>query len=448
VSLSITELQPALHDLFTATADLLAKGSGFCRRKRKLTGSVFARTLVFGLLRHPRATLHDLADFAHRRLGVAFSCQALDQRFSGQAASFLADLLDAALQLSFSARPALLPVLRRFNGVYLRDATLVGLADSLVGLSPGRAGRSGPSAAAKVVVEVEATTGVLTAVQLLPGRANEKSAAVSHAPLPEGSLLLEDMGFLSAERLRGYIDQGVYVLTRVPAWCALFGPDGARLDLPAWLGQAGGWYVERDVKLFHEKIPMRLLAARLPDEQAERRRQRLRQEARKRGRPVSAARLALCGWNVLLSNAPAAKLGVREAWDVRMVRWQQELGFKGMKSGGGGLGLSRSQDGWRVLCELHARLLGAVVRSWVTAAAGFVGLRDSVQRASAQARSWAGPLVAALPHPRQVARVIGGVARRLRRRGRTQRRRKNPSTYDRLLSHDRLFEPNDPAAPP
>jgi hypothetical protein len=449
VPISVAELQPALHELFTATADQLAKDAQFCRRKRKLTGSVFARTLVFGLLRHPQATLQDLADFAHDRLATSFSVQALDQRFGEQAADFLAGLLDAALQLHFpSARPAPLPVLRRFNGVYLRDATLVGLPDGLIGLSPGRTGRSGPSAAAKVVVEVDATTGVLSAVQLLPGRANEKTAAVSHAPLPEGALLLEDMGFLSAQRLRNYIEQGVYVLTRVPAWCAVFAPDGTRIDLAGELEAAGGWYVERDVLLFHDKVPMRLLASRLPDEVAERRRQRLRKEARKRGRPAGAARLALCEWNVLLTNAPAAKLGAQEGWDVRMVRWQQELGFRGMKSGGGGLGFSRSCDGWRVLCEVYARLLGAVVRSWVQSAAGFAGLRDSVQRASASARRWAGPLVKALARPERMARLIGRIAEQSRRRGRTQRRRKGPSTYDRLLRHDPLFDPDDPPAPP
>src|SRR5690349_14383429 len=44
--LSIAELHPALHDLFTDAADHLARAAGFCQRARKLTGPVFAQALV------------------------------------------------------------------------------------------------------------------------------------------------------------------------------------------------------------------------------------------------------------------------------------------------------------------------------------------------------------------------------------------------------------------
>jgi hypothetical protein len=132
----------------------------------------------------------------------------------------------------------------------------------------------------------------------------------------------------------------------------VFAPGGGRIDLPAALEAAGGWHVELRVELFHRRVPMRLLAARLPDEQAAARRARALADARKRGWEVSRDRLALCGWNVLLTNDPSGLLSVREAWDVRRVRWQEELLFKGMKSGGGGLGRSRSSKPWRVACEV------------------------------------------------------------------------------------------------
>jgi hypothetical protein len=198
--LSIAELHPALHDLFFDTADHLARASGFCQRARKLTGPVFAQALVFSLLENPQATLDDFAETASDELGVPVSPQAFDQRFSAAAADFCHDLFLEAFNRSFnSLRPALLPVLRRFSAVFLRDATLVGLPPALAGAFPGRGGRHTPhgqAAAVKLVLEAEVTTGALTDVSILAGLDNERTAAVAGKPLPAGALLLEDLGFL------------------------------------------------------------------------------------------------------------------------------------------------------------------------------------------------------------------------------------------------------------
>src|SRR4051794_9426870 len=105
--LSVAELQPVLHDLFFDTADQLARAAGFCRRARKLTGPAFAQALVFGLLENPDATLEDFADFAEEALDLTISPQAVDQRFTAEAATFLHDLLAEAFNRSFnSLRPA------------------------------------------------------------------------------------------------------------------------------------------------------------------------------------------------------------------------------------------------------------------------------------------------------------------------------------------------------
>src|SRR5438445_67677 len=54
---SITCLGAALQTLFTTTAERLAQETNFVRRRRRLTGSVFAVTLVFGFLDRAGATL-------------------------------------------------------------------------------------------------------------------------------------------------------------------------------------------------------------------------------------------------------------------------------------------------------------------------------------------------------------------------------------------------------
>jgi hypothetical protein len=442
MSISVAELQATLHDLFNDTARQLALDTAFCRRQRLLTGPVFAKAVVFSLLAKPTSSLEDYADFAAEHLDVSVTPKAFDERFTEAACDFLRQLFLDAFNRSFTARPAPLPLLRHFNGVYLRDATLIHLPDCLAGPFPGRTGRRGRrSAAVKLVVEMEVSTGLLTEAEVLRGLDNEKTSAVAGKPLPAGALLLEDMGFLAGERLQDYVDQGVYVLTRVPAWTAFFERQGrrfGRLDVLKWLRRAAGDRLERPVYVFHEqKLALRLLAVRVPPGVAERRRAAVRQEARGRGRPVSQRKLDLCEWNVLLTNAPAALLSAGNACEVRRVRWQVELLFKVFKSEGG-IDKTQARDRWRVLTELFGKLLALVVQHWGLLCAGYVVLRHSGRRLARRVRRRVGSLLRSLASEPRLSRLV----RRLRQdlsRCRIQKRRKQPSTFDRLAALDEEF---------
>jgi hypothetical protein len=450
--LSVAELQAALHDLFTDTARQHAKDSGFCQRERDLTGPVFAQALVFSLLHKPESSLEDFASFASQHLDVFVTSDAFKARFNESSACFLRDLfLDAFNRCFNSPRPALLPVLRRFNGVYLRDATVISLPDCLAGPFPGRTSRDGkPCAAIKLVLEVEVSTGQFTDASLLGGLANDKTAEVAHKPLPKGALLLEDMGFLCGERLLEYMLQGVYFLTRVPCWTAFFqrkarGKGFERLDVVAWLRQAKGCCVERQVYVFHEgKLKLRLLASRVPEEVAQARREAVRKEAKGRGRPVSQRKLELCEWNILVTNAPREKLSAYNGWEVRRVRWQIELVFKAFKSEGG-IERTQARKRDRVLTELYAKLLAMVVQQWCLLSAGYVTLRHSLRRASKHVRERAGALLRALGSARKLGKQIKGLGRELSR-CKIQKRRSKPSTFDRLADLDAEFRQLDQSA--
>ena len=441
--ISVAELQPVLHDLFHQSAKDLASETGFQRRARSLTGPVFAQSVVFSLLHDPRATLDDFADTA-AELGAPVSPQAFDRRFTQPACDFLRDLFLESLDRSFaSLRPALLPLLRRFRGVFLRDATLVSLPPCLAAAFPGRGGRHqahGEAAAMKLVLEAEVTAGSLTGASIRAGLDNDRVAEVSGKPLPEGSLLLEDMGFLSGERLQAYINQGVYVVTRIPAWTAVFDERGRRIDLVKQLRKAKGWRYERQVWIMHgHKVGVRLLAARLPPEEAEKRRERVRRDARKRGRKPSQKTLDLCEWNILVTNAPAEKLTAEDAGVVRRVRWQIELVFKVFKSEGK-IDQTRSANPWRVLAELYAKLLAMVVQQWTLLAAGYVMLRHSARKAARRVRKRAASLLASLGRMEELGREVARLARELHRHCRIASRRRAPSTLDRLIARDPRFD--------
>jgi hypothetical protein len=451
MTISVAELHATLHDLFHDSADRLAKDTGFCQRKRQLTGRVFAQTLVFSLLEKPASSLQDFADFAAEHLQVHVSHNAFEQRFNDQAPDFLASLFAEAFHRCLSAQPALLPLLRRFNGVYLRDASCVRLPDGLADLFPGRKGQGGkPTASLKLVLEMEVGTGQFTEAEVLPGRDNEKTSPIAAKPLPPGALLLEDMGFLEGERLQEYMLQGVYFLTRVPAWTAFFekeapGKGYRRLDVVKWLRRAKGWHLERRVCVFHkQKLALRLLAVRVPEEVAEQRRQRVRQEAKKKGRPVSQEKLDMCEWNVLLTNAPPELISASEGWELRRVRWQIELVFRVFKSEGG-IDKTQAWSRERVLSELYAKLLAMMVLRWTLLAAGYRQLRHSGQPAARRVKKRATSLLRALGCARELAEQIKGLAHQLKA-CEIQKSHCKPSTLDRLAALDAEYRSLDPAA--
>src|SRR6516225_7035575 len=139
-------------------AQQAARDSGFCQRRSKLGGAAFAQTLVFGNLSHPRATWEDLAQTA-AALGVAVQPQALDQRFTPQAADYLQRVLAATMQQVLAADPVVLPLLRQFTGVFLEDSTVVALPDALrdhwPGCGGGNADHQGTQAAIKFQVRLD-----------------------------------------------------------------------------------------------------------------------------------------------------------------------------------------------------------------------------------------------------------------------------------------------------
>lgn len=439
--INVSELHAVLNDLFGQTARRLARDTEFCLRQRKLSGPVFAKALVFCLIEQAAPSLDDYKDFASENLLVHVTAKAFDERFGEASVEFLAALLGEALGRCFSCRKALLPLLRRFNGVYLRDASTVSLPDCLAGLFPARKGKDGsPTAALKLVLEMEVTTGQFTELQVMPALDNDKTSCIAAKPLPEGALLLEDMGFLAGERLQEYAEQGVYFLTRVPAWTAFFEKKAKRkgyerLDLLRWLRQAKGSCLSRRVYVFHEqKLALRLLAVRVPDEVARQRREQVSKDAKGRGRPVSQRKLDLCDWNILLTNAPEGLISAGEGWELRRVRWQVELVFKAFKSVGG-LGRTQARSAERVLSELYAKLLGLLVARWVQLAAGYVTLIHSPIRAARKVRKRAKSLLAALRSEEALGQQVEGLHHQLADCI-IQRRHQRLCTFDRLAAHD------------
>src|SRR5262249_52528130 len=172
------------------TAEQLARQTGFVRRTSKLTGAVFAQTVVFTWLADPQATLESMAQTA-AGLGAPITPQGLDERFHPAAARFLERLLAGAMTQVLTADPLTIPFLRRFAGVYLQDSTVIRLPDALQASWPGCGGSadSASKAAVKFFVRLDLQSGTLTRLVPQPARVSDSATVVAGEGLAPLSLL-------------------------------------------------------------------------------------------------------------------------------------------------------------------------------------------------------------------------------------------------------------------
>jgi hypothetical protein len=202
----LKEVAEAMQTVLSTKADIIAKENNFIKRERKLTGSNFVQTLVFGWLDNPSSSLEELTQTA-ATLGVSISPQGLDQRFTKKAASFLHQVLDEAVCKIISANPQAIPLLQRFNGVYIQDSSselcseakrlfIIRLPDELSEIWTGCGGTSkkNTSSSVKLQIRWDFSCGTLIGPALQSGRENDKSCSLMNELLPQQALWIARRG--------------------------------------------------------------------------------------------------------------------------------------------------------------------------------------------------------------------------------------------------------------
>jgi len=409
------------------------------RRRRKFTATTLAQTFIFGFLAKPRASDEDLAQTA-ALCGVAVTPQAIEQRFTTRMADFLEVLFRKAIGHVVASQRALAPLLERFPAVLLLDSSTITLPNALADRFPGCGGsHGGGQAAMKLQVQWDLRSGALQALALEAGRQCDYSTPLQSQALPPGALRITDLGYFDTKVFQRLDQERVFWLSRLQFGTTVFSPEGQALPLRDWLQSQPGPFIDQPIRLgTQQKILCRLVAWRVPAEVANRRRQKLLIETRRKdGRVPSQERLAWCDWTILVTNVPAELLTSREVAIMYRARWQIELLFKRWKS----LGLIAELAGATVarqMVRLWSRLLAVLVQHWLLLSTAWGDPRCSLAKACKVLRDHALLLPAALGSRSQLKKTIERLAN-LMRMSAKQNRRKKPSTFE-LINDPSLLE--------
>lgn len=433
--ITIPQVAQAMQTVLTSVADTAARTTRFVQRQSKLTGALFTQTLVFAFLSNPHASREELAQTA-ATLGLDITPQGLDQRMTEAGAACLLEVVDAAAATLLAAEPVALPLLARFNGVYIQDSTLIGLPRTLAHIWRGSGNQhsaSEGSARLKVSVRLNLCSGELTGPHLDHGLTSDRTLQVQHEPIPPGALRLADLGFFDLSVLQAIGEADGLWLSRVQITTALFTLSGERIDLVSFLAAQQCAEVDMPIHLGRRhRLECRLLAVRVAQEVADVRRRRLRAEAKRRGRAPNAIQLALAGWTLFVTNVPKEQLSVQEALVVGRARWQIELLFKVWKSQGA-IDEFRSAKAGAILCELYAKLLAMLIQHWIILVGSWAKAERSISKAAKTVRRHALCLALGLRSQGGLAQAISIIAECLARGCRINKSQKKPHTYQLLL---------------
>lgn len=432
-----TQQSEIIQSFMQAMATEQGDMSGFVKRRSKMTASVFVETMVLGLLEKPEASLNELVQIS-AKLGVEISEPGLHGRINAKGVELLKGLLDSSLKQFAGQSEVPAAVLDRFSRVDLLDSTQITLPKELATYFAGY-NSPGTEATLKIQLSVDYLKGRLNALHIGAGRVPDQTCDLAVQLATPGSLQLFDMGYAVLDYLRRIGDQDAYYLTRCKTRTNIYAgaDDLAPLEVAAWLEKhaAEGAVVDRWVYIgADERLPVRLVACRLPQAEVDKRRRQARRNARKKGRQVTQRHLQLLAWVLMITNMPSDWLSSEAVLTLYRVRWQIELFFK----------LCKSQfrlaviGPWRLhrlLCQLYARLIGVVLFQWLIAPWRFLSEGElSPVKAFAIVRRQALPILTALrADGAGLAAILAEMSDDFLRYALKTPRKQSPSTFDLLV---------------
>ena len=392
------------------------------------------------------------------------SRQAVEQRFDKHAVALMRQLFEEATGQVIQSESTVPDLLARFTAVVLQDGTRIGLPEKMAEQWPGSGGGDAREGCLRVQVRLNYGSGHWQGVWIQHGRQAEPTGAAVETPLAEGALWNVDSGYLNLARLRHLDQTGRFFLIPPRADLIFFDPRGVRCSLKQLLDKQSGEWVDLDVQVgASERLPVRLVAYRLPEEQAQ---ARLRHQEEHQSSPPKGAQRPnakkqaartrtgkydhhghrtfrkhrssrkqreLLGWTLLMTNVPREKLSKEEVLVLARCRWQIELLWKWGKQLVK-VDTWRSENPERILTEIFAKLLGMLLTQWITLIESWPDPRHSSVKAY-QVVQWMAPVLAlSLAGVLAVEDAVQRSAAAMRRGCLVQPRRKKPATFQFLAA--------------
>lgn len=326
---NISNLPQKIFNFLCKTSEQLGKETKYKQRRSKLTPTAYIKALIATSF-SPYFDLETFGNFLLEQ-GIKVSKQSLHERFNEHTESFLKALSSSFLNYFQTEKLPMLNGSEVFTGINIIDSSSISLHSALNQLFKG-AGGAASSAALKIQLQFDYLQGQIKELTLTSGTDNDQGFDKYFNSIQKGALYLMDLGYFKLSSFNKIIEGEAYFVSRLLTGTKLLTLDKQPLDLLATLSEANPLFCQQVLLGAQFKIPVRLVAQRLPKEIADLRRQRLREDHRRRGSKPSHESLGLQGWSIYITNTSESQLKQERIHQTYALRWQIELIFKLSKS--------------------------------------------------------------------------------------------------------------------
>ena len=315
----VGKVAATIQNVLGPEAEELGRATGVIQRRRKFTAVSLLRMLVLTLLRKPDAKATDFQSTA-AQLGLDVTSTAVENRFTPQLVGFLRAVLEHTVLRVLAASPQTVNLLNKFTSVRIGDSSTIALPDELADQFPGcggilrGAGRDEDPPAVGLPHRLDPPTANH------PRRASDATNPIAREVAPAGSLSLFDLGYFCLDRFQNLTRAGAFWISRLQHGTSVFDARGQPLALLQYLRQqTGSGPIDVSVLLgVSHRLPCRLIALRVPQEVADRRRQKAYVKAQKHGRVPSREYLEWQDWTIFVTNCEPELL----TWEAVVVLYR------------------------------------------------------------------------------------------------------------------------------
>lgn len=272
-------------------------------------------------------------------LSTPISRAGINKRFNSYACDFLQGVYSHLFAVMSNAYKNSLPIdiFKKFRDIKILDSSSWKVPAALKEFFPGY-----NQAGCKIQLMLSYKTGTTQHVDIGPETSADQQYSKSMADLLEkDDLSLIDLGFTIPESVNKIDAKGAFFICRFNDTAINVykddGPASAKIDILPLIDLLKSQKAVYDIPCFvgkqNQRTKVRLLAIRAPEEVANRRRQKLCAQSRKKGWKPKQRSLRLCDWTLMITNIPVEKgLSVQEIFALYAIRWTIEIFFKQLKS--------------------------------------------------------------------------------------------------------------------
>jgi transposase len=264
---------------------------------------------------------------------VPISRQGIQKRFTRSAVAFLKGCLELLLARIASLTPIESSRTNVFSRVLIADSTQWQIHSSLARWFRG-AGGAASKAICKLQTVIEVKTGKLLLCDYVRGTFPDQGYSKQIPKiLSSRDLILFDLGYYSVKVFKHIERRKAFFIIPVYYHASLKTAQSCS-SAAALLKTSKTPIVDLQLTVgSQESMKLRLVAAKVSTQKANRLRRKLREDYRRmRSGEPSEERLQFCNWTALITNVETSQLTTQQVIDLYATRWQIEIFFRDAKS--------------------------------------------------------------------------------------------------------------------